>query len=64
VIYDIDGDWQFLNNEESLCVSNALVISMEEAISIDKTLSNVLLNMNAGTSAILNENNIWTISPQ
>lgn len=40
VIYDEDGDWQFLGKEE-IDESDAVVISMEEMIRHDGTLCNV-----------------------
>lgn len=40
VIYDEDGDWQFLGKEE-IDESDAIVISMEEMIRHDGTLCSV-----------------------
>jgi len=40
VIYDEDGDWQFLGKEE-IDESDAVIISMEEIIKHDSSLCNV-----------------------
>ena len=42
VIHEKDGDWQFLGKEENLSESDAIVLSLEEIICLDKTLQNVL----------------------
>ena len=62
VIHDLDGDWQFLNIDELLDESNALIISMEEAIAIEVSIKSVLSFLKVGTCAVLNENNEWIIS--
>lgn len=62
VIHDMDGDWQFLNIDELLDESNALIISMEEAIAINVSIKNVLSFLEVGTFAVLNEDNDWDIS--
>ena len=62
VIHDLDEDWQFLNIDELLDESNALIISMEEAIAIEVSIKSVLPFLKVGTCAVLNENNEWIIS--
>ena len=42
VIHDEDGDWQFLGDEENLTEDDAVVISIEELLSIDKSVKEVL----------------------
>lgn len=41
VIHDEDGDWQFLGDEENLTEDDAVIVSLEEIITIDNSLSEV-----------------------
>lgn len=52
IIYDDEGDWQFLNTTEDLKTANAFVVSMEEILSLNVTLSDVIERMSNGTFAI------------
>lgn len=42
VVHDEEGDWQFLNTEEELTEEEAALVSIDEIISIDQTVQEVL----------------------
>ena len=50
VIHDEDGDWQFLNSDDSLDEKDARIVSLGEIISLDYTLSAVM-NLPKGKQA-------------
>lgn len=52
VICDNDGDWQFLSNDDILDISNAMLISLDEILLIDSTLSSVISCLNKGEIAV------------
>ena len=52
IIYDEEGDWQFLNSAEDLETANALIVSIDEILSLSATLSDVIYNMSIGTVAM------------
>ena len=59
VIHDEDGDWQFLGDEENLTEDDAVVISIEELLSIDKSVKEVL-NMPIEKQAMrINKESSW-----
>ena len=54
-----DGDWQFLGDEENLTEDDAVVISIEELLSIDKSVKEVL-NMPIEKQAMrINKESSW-----
>ena len=60
VFYDEDGDWQFLGEEE-VSEEDAIVVSIQEMIDIDKSLVN-LPDLKEGESAYRkNKESIWLI---
>lgn len=60
VFYDEDGDWQFLGDEE-VSEEDAIVVSIQEMIDIDKSLVN-LPDLKEGESAYRkNKESIWLI---
>lgn len=60
VFYDEDGDWQFLGEEE-VSEEDAIVVSIQEMIDIDKSLVN-LPDLKEGESAYReNKVSIWLI---
>ena len=60
VFYDEDGDWQFLGEEE-VSDEDAIVVSIQEMIDIDKSLVN-LPDLKEGESAYRkNKESIWLI---
>ena len=60
VFYDEDGDWQFLGEEE-VSEEDAIVVSIQEMIDIDKSLAN-LPDLKEGESAYRkNKESIWLI---
>ena len=60
VFYDEDGDWQFLGEEE-VSEEDAIVVSIQEMIDIDKSLVN-LPELKEGESAYRkNKESIWLI---
>lgn len=60
VFYDEDGDWQFLGEEE-VGEEDAIVVSIQEMIDIDKSLVN-LPDLKEGESAYRkNKESIWLI---
>lgn len=60
VFYDEDGDWQFLGEEE-VSEEDAIVVSIQEMIEIDKSLVN-LPDLKEGESAYRkNKESIWLI---
>lgn len=60
VFYDEDGDWQFLGEEE-VSEEDAIVVSIQEMIDIDKSLVN-LPDLKEGESAYRkNKESIWII---
>ena len=52
IIYDEEGDWQFLNSTEDLETANALIVSIDEILSLSATLLDVIYNMSIGTVAM------------
>ena len=52
IIYDEEGDWQFLNSTEDLETANPLIVSIDEILSLSATLSDVIYNMSIGTVAM------------
>jgi hypothetical protein len=42
VLHDEDGDWQFLGREGNLTEDDAMVVSLDEMIQFDRTLSEVV----------------------
>jgi hypothetical protein len=59
VIHDEDGDWQFLGDEENLTEDDAVVISIDELLSIDKSIKEVL-NMTIDKQAMrINKESPW-----
>ena len=60
VFYDEDGDWQFLGEEE-VSEEDAIVVSIQEMIDIDKSLVN-LPDLKEDESAYRkNKESIWLI---
>ena len=60
VFYDEDGDWQFLGEDE-VSEEDAIVVSIQEMIDIDKSLVN-LPDLKEGESAYRkNKESIWLI---
>lgn len=60
VFYDEDGDWQFLGEEE-VSEEDAIVVSIQEMIDINKSLVN-LPDLKEGESAYRkNKESIWLI---
>lgn len=60
VFYDEDGDWQFFGEEE-VSEEDAIVVSIQEMIDIDKSLVN-LPDLKEGESAYRkNKESIWLI---
>ena len=60
VFYDEDGDWQFFGKEE-VSEEDAIVVSIQEMIDIDKSLVN-LPDLKEGESAYRkNKESIWLI---
>lgn len=60
VFYDEDGDWQFFGEEE-VSEEDAIVVSIQEMIDIDKSLVN-LPDLKEGESAYrTNRESIWLI---
>ena len=60
VFYNEDGDWQFLGEEE-VSEEDAIVVSIQEMIDIDKSLVN-LPDLKEGESAYRkNKESIWLI---
>lgn len=60
VFYDEDGDWQFLGEEE-VSEEDAIVVSIQEMIDIDKSLVN-LPDLKEGESAYRkNKESIWLV---
>ena len=60
VFYDEDGDWHFLGEEE-VSEEDAIVVSIQEMIDIDKSLVN-LPDLKEGESAYRkNKESIWLI---
>ena len=60
VFYDEDGDWQFMGEEE-VSAEDAIVVSIQEMIDIDKSLVN-LPDLKEGESAYRkNKESIWLI---
>jgi hypothetical protein len=42
VLHDEDDDWQFLSDEENLTEEDAVVLSLEEIIKLDKTILEII----------------------
>ena len=61
VLHDYDDDWQFLNIEEDLEVSNAIIVSMEEIFNIDSSLEYLIELMESGTYAMIDDCGKWSI---
>lgn len=61
VVHDYENDWQFLNIEENIEVSNAVVVSMEEILNIDSSLEYLIGVMELGTYAIIYAMGKWSI---
>ena len=61
VVHDYDDDWQFLNTEEELEVSNAIVVSMEEIFNIDSSLEYLIEVIESGTYAMIDDCGKWSI---
>ena len=60
VFYDEDGDWQFFGKEE-VSEEDAIVVSIQEMIDIDKSLVN-LPDLKEGESAYRkNKESIWLV---
>jgi hypothetical protein len=53
VLHDEDGDWQFLGNEGNLQETDAMVVSLEEIIEFDTTLSEII-DLPIGKQALRN----------
>ena len=51
IIYDYDGDWQFLNGENNLTEKDAMVISFGEILQLDSTLMEAVSRLNLGEIA-------------
>ena len=51
VIHEQDGDWQFLGDECHLHEDDAMLVSLNEIVDYDQTLSDVL-NMPEGKQAL------------
>lgn len=62
VIHDDDGDWQFLDCEDELVETNAMILSLKEMIELDSSLEE-LITMPIGTQAYRkNSNDAWVVS--
>lgn len=61
VVHDYEDDWQFLNTEEELEVSNAIIVSMEEIFNIDSSLEYLIELMESGTYAMIDDCGKWSI---
>lgn len=64
VVHESDGDWQFLNSDEDLAYCEAVVVSMEEILSIDISLNSIVEKLPIDTYAILDSNGKWLIFGQ
>lgn len=51
VIYDNDGDWQFLSRNDTLDIKDAILVSLDEILQIDNSLFNVVFSLNKGEIA-------------
>ena len=61
VVHDYDDDWQILNTEEEMEVSNAIVVSMEEIFNIDSSLEYLIEVIESGTYAMIDDCGKWSI---
>lgn len=61
VVHDYEDDWQFLNTEEELEVSNVIIVSMEEIFNIDSSLEYLIELMESGTYAMIDDCGKWSI---
>lgn len=52
VICDNDGDWQFLSRDDILDINDAMLISLDEILQIDNSLSSVIPCLNKGEIAV------------
>ena len=52
VIYDNDGDWQFLDGQKDLKVEDAMLISLGEILQLDSSLDSIVPLLNPGEMAI------------
>ena len=61
VLHDEEGDWQFLGNEDNLKEDDALVVSLEEILNHDPSLSSIL-DLPMGKQATRDSyDSVWTI---
>ena len=60
VFYDEDGDWQFLGEEE-VSEEDAIVVSIQEMIDIDKSLVNLPDLKERESAYRKNKESIWLI---
>lgn len=51
VIHEQDGDWQFLGDEHNLQEEDAMVVSLNEIVEYDKSLSDII-HLHEGKQAI------------
>lgn len=51
VLYDDEGDWQFLNNEMELMEDDAMLVSLNEILQIDNSLSKLISQLHKGEIA-------------
>ena len=62
VLYDIDGDFQFLNVENNLEVEDSALVSLGEMFSLDKTLEDIIPSLSVGEMAYREQvNSPWII---
>ena len=62
VIYDNDGDWQFLDGQKDLKVEDAMLISLGEILQLDSSLDSIVSLLNPGEMAVRKkQNSLWTI---
>ena len=61
VLHDEEGDWQFLGNEDNLKEDDALVVSLEEILNHDPSLS-AILDLAMGKQATRDScDSVWII---
>ena len=51
VFFDIDGDWQFFNEDDELTEENARIISLNEVLQIDSSLEKIIKTLPRGFEA-------------
>lgn len=52
VIHETDGDWQFLNREDSLGIEDAMLVSLGEMLQTEDGLWDVVSRLDKGEMAV------------